>query len=266
MRRSARFGVMALMMFAASGLVGFAQSAESQGSRFGSTWTYGAEFDFNSRYIWRSLAWSEGAVWQPSVWLGTSGLTLSVWSNFVLNKELNYRQFNEVDYRLSYKKEIGKFSIEPAFNIYSYPNQDQTENPTTGELEILASFSLGDFSLETAHFVDLVDNPGGYIGEFGLAFEKDMSETLTVNAAARLTLANAKFNEYYIPFRYAAVNAFVLELGLNYSFGDAFYVRPHFEWNELLDPSLRSAVRDSAWVAVGKSSLVNFGLAVGVEY
>ncbi|MCX6562094.1 MAG: hypothetical protein NTU60_00665 [Candidatus Aminicenantes bacterium] len=230
--------------------------------------TYGAEFDFNSRYIWRSFAWSEGAVWQPTAWLSRSGLTFSVWGNFVLNREPNYRRFNEVDFRLSYKKEWGAFTVEPAFNIYSYPNQDKAENPMTGELELQITYDLGlgGLSLETAHFLDLWENKGGYVGEVGIQLEQEAGANLILNAAARLTFANAKFNFYYVPLDKGAVSAFILELGLTYTFSAPFYIRPHFEWNSLLDGDLKAAVASSSWVSSGKSSLLNFGVTVGVEY
>lgn len=229
---------------------------------------YGAEFDFNSRYIWRSLAWSGGAVWQPTAWLSRSGLTFSVWGNFVLASEPNYLQFNEVDLRLSYKNEWGPLTFEPAFNIYSYPNQDKTENPTTGELEIDLSLDLGfaGLSLETAHFLDFWKNKGGYVGELGLAFEGDLTDDLVMNAAARLVFGNAKFNAYYVPLDKGAVNAVVLELGWTYAVSAPFYIRPHFEFNGLLDGDLKAAVAASPWVSSGKSTLVNIGVTVGVEY
>ena len=110
----------------------FGQEEEKSGSK---GWTYGVESDFNSKYIWRSLAFSEGAVWQPNAFVGYAGLTFEVWSNFVLGKEPNRHQFNEIDYRLSYNYAIGDFTIAPAFTLYAYPNQDKVLSPTTAEAE-----------------------------------------------------------------------------------------------------------------------------------
>lgn len=240
----------------------FAQDAPAKSSPF----TVGAEFDFNSRYIWRALAWSQGAAWQPSVWAGTSGFVLNVWSSFPLGDEPNRHQFNEIDLRLSYTKEWGNFTLEPAFNVYSYPNQDKTENPTTGELELGASYSFSSFSLSTTHYLDLVDNPGGYVGEIALEFEEAPAENLRVSAATRLIFGNAKFNDYYLPLKKAALDAVVFELGLTYNVSSAIYVRPHFEWTMLLDADVKSAVAESPWVFSGKSMLANFGVAIGFEY
>lgn len=239
-----------------------AQSAEPPKD---SGWTVGAELDLNSRYLWRSLVWNDKRVAQPSVWLGRSGWTLSAWSNFVLGDEPNRRQFNEVDLRLSYQTDLGPFAIEPAVNIYSYPNQDPAENPATGELEIQVSYPIGPFSLETAHFFDFWKNAGGYVGELGCEFETDPAESLTLSVAARLLYTNAKFNEYYIPYDKAAVHSLVLELGLMVRLSDAITVRPHLEWNRILDAGVRSAIAVSPWVAAGRSSVFNFGVAVDFE-
>lgn len=230
--------------------------------------SYGAELDFNSRYIWRSLALSAGAVWQPSAWLGWSGWNFSVWGNYILGRETNRRQFNEVDFRLSYVKAWGAFTFEPSFIVYSYPNQDRTENPTTGEIEIQLTYDLGlaGLSLETAHFLDVWDNKGGYVGEIGIQFERDAAEKLVLAGAVRLTFANAKFNAYYVPLDKSAVNAFILELGLTYALTDRLSIRPHFEWNRLLDGDLEAAVASTSWVASGSPSPVNFGVAVVFEY
>jgi hypothetical protein len=224
----------------------------------------GAEFDINSRYIWRSLAYSQGAVWQPSAWIGTSGFTFSVWGNYVLHREENYFQFNEIDYRLSYAREFGPLKIEPAFTAYSYLHQP--DSPTTGEFELLLSFDLGPFSIATAHFLDVGRNPGGYIGEIGLEFERTPSAALTVNASARLTFANSKFNAYYVPLRKSALNAFVLELGLTVALTEAISIRPHFEWHRILDQDVKAALTTSTFVSGGKASQLNFGVAFAIEF
>jgi hypothetical protein len=230
-------------------------------------WTYGLESDFNSKYIWRSLAFSEGAVWQPSAWVSYGGLTFEVWSNFVLNKEPFRHQFNEIDYRLSYEFEAGGFTIKPAVTLFTYPNQDQDFSPTTAEAEIQVAYALGDFTLETTHFLDFKANSGGYVGEVGVEYEKEAGENLTVAAAARLTFANGKFNSYYIQDNLSgAFNALVLEAGLTYTFGAGFYVRPHLEFNTILDSGLRAAIGVSDWVSLRKPDLFNFGVAIGYSF
>lgn len=252
--------ILVLVLGAAS--IGFGQEeAKSKG------WTYGAESDFNSKYIWRGLAFSEGAVWQPSAFVGFGGLTFEVWSNFVLGSEPNRRQFNEFNYRISYPYEIGAFTIAPAFTLYTYPHQDKILSPTTGEAKIQIAYALGDFTLETTHFFDVKANTGGYVGEVGLQFEKSLSEELTVAAAARLLFANAKFNSYYIGDGLSGgFEGLVFEAGATYTFGGGFYIRPHLEFSTLLDSSLRAAVAVSDWVSLHKPDLFNLGIAFGYSF
>jgi hypothetical protein len=251
-KRLARVGLVLSLVVPA-----FGRPAEEKSSK----WTVGAEFDFNSRYIWRSLAFSQGPVWQPSVWAGISGFSVSAWGNFVLDKGPNVRQFNEWDYRFSYAKKLGRLTVEPAFTIYSYPNQIESETPTTGEVELLLSAELGPVTLETAHFFDVWENSGGYIGEVGIEVERKPLAGLTVTSAARVMFANAKFNAYYVPLRKPAVNSFVLELRLTYAVSEAISFRPHIEWNQILDEDLSGALAVSRSVSEGKSSLLNFGIA-----
>ena len=42
-----------------------------------STFTYGAEMDFNSRYVWRGLLLDDGPVGQPSAWISAFGFTFT---------------------------------------------------------------------------------------------------------------------------------------------------------------------------------------------
>ena len=60
----------------------------------GTSWA--AEVDFNSRYIWRGIAYSKGPVFQPAFSVTHSGFTVSIWSNMVLNNEPGRGRFDQV--------------------------------------------------------------------------------------------------------------------------------------------------------------------------
>ena len=49
-----------------------------------STFTYGAEMDFNSSYVWRGLLLDDGPVGQPSAWISAFGFTFTAWSNVAM--------------------------------------------------------------------------------------------------------------------------------------------------------------------------------------
>jgi len=105
--------------------------------------------DVNSRYVWHGIVLSQGAVAQPSAWVSAYGLKFSVWSNLVLEDEVNRRQFNEVDVVCGYGLEFGKLSFEPSFALYLYPNQPDA--PSTGELALKVSYALGALRVFTNH-------------------------------------------------------------------------------------------------------------------
>jgi len=82
--------------------------------------TYGFETDFNSRYVFRGFAYSQGAVNQSTAWVTISGFTFYTWGNFMLNRERQQRELSEIDFGASYKREWKKLTVEPAFGFGVY--------------------------------------------------------------------------------------------------------------------------------------------------
>jgi len=86
-------------------------------------------------------------------------------------------------------------------------------------------------------------------------------------AAMVLFFANARFNSSYIrPGTPGAITSLVLEAGATYTFKGGFCVRPHFEYNTILDSVLRAAVGISEWVSLRKPDMFNFGMAIGFSF
>ena len=72
---------------------------------------FGVYTDIFSRYVWRGLLSSEGAVWQPSISFEAYGVGINVWANFPLIGGPNQGQFNEVDFTLYYHRNFKKLSF-----------------------------------------------------------------------------------------------------------------------------------------------------------
>ena len=64
-----------------------AQQNAGGGRQEDSQFTWGAETDFNSRYVWHGITNSEEPVQQSSLWISKSGLTMMVWGNVALGDE-----------------------------------------------------------------------------------------------------------------------------------------------------------------------------------
>jgi hypothetical protein len=105
---------------------------------------FGADVDFNSRYVWRAIALSEGAVAQPELWLEKDGTAVSAWGNANL-KEPGIGHFDEIEWGLRHTWEFGALSVEPAVYYYSYPNREDISD--TAEVFLTLTRRLGPCEL-----------------------------------------------------------------------------------------------------------------------
>jgi hypothetical protein len=230
--------------------------ASCPGSLSASELSLGAELDANSRYVWRGLALSEGLVLQPSVWASLAGFTLTPWANFAFGESGAPAGFNELDVTFDYSRDVLNLTVNPSLSLYSYPNQDDA--PPTGELTLALSHPVGPVSIFTDHSLDLIAAPGAYFGDVGLSYETDLIPGLTAEASAYAGWGSARFNEFSIGVKRAALNVAGADLALSWSPGGLFYLRPHAALSVLLDRELRAEV--------SSTSLIAGGLAVGREF
>jgi hypothetical protein len=104
--------------------------------------TYGFETDFNSRYVFRGFAYSQGTVNQSTAWVTISGFTFYAWGNFMLNREPQQRELSELDFGASYKREWKKLIVEPAFDYFIYRTPNPVKDPPTGEASLNLSYPI----------------------------------------------------------------------------------------------------------------------------
>lgn len=214
------------------------------------------ETDFASQYVWRGFALSEGPVMQPEASVSAYGVTATVWANFVLNDEPNQGEFNEVDPSLDYHGQWGKLEFEPSLEFYIFPNQSNA--PTTGELSLWLGYPVGPVMLFTDHVFDIMEFAGAYYGVFGVDYERELVEKLSLQVSGAVGWASGRFNEAYGGVSHAALNVFLWDLQFVYSPLRWFYLRPHMQVSVLLDPDLRAASSDP--------TIVSGGLALGVSF
>ena len=217
--------------------------------------TWGFEADYNGKYVWRGLGFSQGAVMQPSLWVTARGATFSVWANREL-ESVDGPQLNEIDYCLSWEGKWHKAILEPCLQVYTYP--DQQDSPATAMADLKISWPLGRLSVFTIQSFDVHEYSGAYYGDVGLCYEKELSSRTRMESSISLGWASAKFNETYIGPHKSALNVASLGIGLTYTAENGFYIRPHLSLTRLLNGTLRDAVEDP--------DIVNFGVAVGMEF
>jgi hypothetical protein len=217
--------------------------------------SFGLESDYNPRYVWRGLAFSEGAVAQTSLWATRAGTTYSLWTNSSLDRADGH-QTNEIDFTVSWERSWRGMDLEPSLQIYTYPNQQDA--PSTGEAGLKFSRPLGPLTVFAANTVDLREYRGAYFGELGLGLTKELTSRAELESSVSFGLASAKFNEAYVGPAKSAFNVAQFELSLTWRGRGGSYVRPHISVTRIMDRELRDAVTDP--------SLTNLGLALGMEF
>ncbi len=81
---------------------------------------YGLETDASSRYLFRGVAFSQEPVNQMTVWASFSGVSFYAFGNVLLQREPGQNDFNELDFGGSYAHELGRLTLEPAFDAYLF--------------------------------------------------------------------------------------------------------------------------------------------------
>lgn len=172
--------------------------------------------DVNSAYVWRSLTFNDGVVVQPSIDVAhPSGLGFNVWGNFDMDDykgAVEKREFSEVDLTVSYALPLeGPFSVEVGVVEYLFPKEgNYTAELPEGHAEVEpvkdtdtreVYLSLGvepvdglELGINVYYDVDEVD---GIYGDAGIAYGYDLTEALSLEASAKIGVADKKFAEYY---------------------------------------------------------------------
>ena len=218
--------------------------------------SFAQEFDFASQYVWRGIAQTRGPVLQPQASLSVYDFTLNLWANLILNDEPHQGQFTEVDPSLDYYVRFGNFEMQPSFEYYFYPSQE--DSPSTGELSLWLAYALGPIKLFTDQIFDVVRYGGAYFGDFGVSYERDLLENLGLTTSGAFGWASPKFNATYGGVSKTALNVFLWDLELTYAPFRHFYLRPHMQVSALIDPDVRANAADP--------TIVSGGLALGLSF
>ena len=120
--------VVALAMIAIAS-TGIAQEAAPAVAEKSTPLTLDATLDLYSAYVWRGCVITDEPVYQPGGSVGydmgdSGSISAGVWANFDFTDANNTTHFgglNELDYTLSYAKDLGDFSLEAGHIWYTFP-------------------------------------------------------------------------------------------------------------------------------------------------
>jgi hypothetical protein len=220
-----------------------------------STFTYGAEMDFNSRYVWRGLLLDDGPVGQPSAWISAFGFTLTAWSNVAMTDASGVAGLNSGGFILAYDRDWEKLRLEAALDSYIGRMSSDIESRNTMEGSLKLSYPVGPLRIFTTQAFDVLAYRGSYFGEAGLEYAKQITKNTEFTISGRSGWASAKFNDVYIGVNKSAFNFVGVEGALTYYLGQRMYFRPHVEFSSITDRMLRGQL--------APANIVNFGLAFG---
>jgi hypothetical protein len=212
-----------------------------------------AQFDFNSRLVWRGIALTRGAVWEPSASVFLYGFTAEYWSSYALTREFQNNYLVAIVPSISYEWRWRQLSIQPGVTLYDMPHEG---NLRTVETALEASYRLGPVKAFSQNTLDVRSYKGAYFGFAGLDYERRGQSGLQFHAVAEWGYANAKFNQSYLNIARAALNMAAVSASLRFNLTDYFYVLLHSEFTTLL--TFRQQVAEP--------TLINGGSAVGLEF
>jgi hypothetical protein len=254
--------LLALMLAAAPCFAQGSDESKSD-SAAGSKYSWSLESDVTSRYDWRGLALSQGAVVQTTLTASSGPISFYLWNNYMANKGYFGGQFSELDYTLTYAEDLKNgVTFTPMLNVYTYP---YNAYPFSVELGGQFSKSFGKYSLETSHYVFVKEYQGSYYGDLGLSRSDAVSKNSELDTSVTLGWANKAFNRTQLgtapPNDYGGVTQVTGQVSLTINKGK-FYLRPHIGVSSLLDKKLRDTAH-----AVGFNPTIVFGgLAVGTSF
>lgn len=213
--------------------------------------TAGADVDVVSRYIWRAVPYSDGPTVQPSVWKSVHALTFSLWSNLVVADRIDRGRFNHLFVSATYRTDAGRFSIESGVEAYHTKAFGEVPASTSTEGAVQISTGVGAFNVFTNHNVDVQAYRGAYIGDAGLAYRRTINTRAEVTTQFAVSWATARYNDAFYGVAKHAVNYASLSGQVAIRLDDHWSLRPHAEWQPIIDAALRRAVQSNGFFTTG---------------
>jgi hypothetical protein len=234
----------------------YSQQGSISGSDNNRLLSFGGNFDFYSKYVWRGIVLTDGAVFQPVAWISLGNLSLSLFTNINVDKGDKPSNLDEVDAQLNYGFEFGKFRLEPGVQLYLFPLEGDGPNTAEGYLKL--SYHHKSLSIFTVNNIDFWNNIGSYYGEGGVGIDNKLAKYLIYSLSLKCSWSNAKFNEANYNISKQTLNLVSLSQSLTYNVNPYFSVTPVLEIQSILDPDLRATYE--------QSTIFNLGISITFEY
>jgi hypothetical protein len=211
----------------------------------------GAETEVVSRYVWRGVPYSDGAVVQPSGWVSLHGLTAGLWSNLVVADRVDRGHFNHLFLTATWRADVQRLSFEPGVQVYHTKAVGEVGAVTSTEGVVRVSAAAGSFRLFTDHTVDVHTYRGAYIGDAGLIHRASIRPRVELATQFLVSWASARYNSAFVGVPKAAVNYASVGGRMTVGLDKHWSLRPHAEWQPVIDRAIRRALDANGFFTAG---------------
>lgn len=214
-----------------------------------------ADLSVRSGYLFRGVMYVDAPVLEPSVTLGASGFSTTLWGSMELTDENDYGdeygtasgEFTEVDLILDYTRDLGAFWVYGGIGKYWYPN---TGYESSSEL-YLAAGPIVPLSPALSLYRDLEGSEGLYAS---LTLTQGIPlRCLQPEAGLNLGYGNRKHNSSIYGVDRSAFADLTLSLAVPFEVSGSVTVTPSARFSILPDSEISEGFESSSHFVGGLS-------------
>jgi len=204
---------------------------------------FGVDLPINSTYMWRGLELNEDPVFQPAVWAGFRGFSLTVWGNMEMTNAYNGHgedgdsgDFTEIDYILAYAGSLHKLNYSLGYIYYDYPH-----TAYAGTYEFFGSISYDLFVSPALTVYRDFKEADGWYAVVSLSHEHELKKVFgsTLMASASMGYSSENHSAFYYGSGHAIFSDSQLSLGLKIPLSENISITPSIHYSALLDGAVR---------------------------
>lgn len=206
---------------------------------------------FRSQYISRDLPCSNGAVWQPEGTIELYGAGLNIWSNFVLDKEPNQGQFNEVDFTLYYNIKFGPMTFHPYVMYIVFPHAnpeslDYSSEPCV-ETNFLITIDIWKLSIFDRTRIRVKNPAGTFWSQIGISYYHPIiNDVLRLGVSPYFTIVNDNYSKKYFGVEGPNVDAMGFVFSVPYTPIHSLTLKPNMMASWHVTPAIRSSMQNNS--------------------
>lgn len=227
--------------------------------------SFAATLDLYSAYVWRGTVINDEPVWQPGATISYKAadygtFAANVWSSFDTTKREGHTVaggLGEIDYTLSYSKDVGPVSLSAGHIWYTFPKLGGKTivDENSGKTYENYGHSTREVFVNAQYNNDIV-NPfvkvnydyalaEGFYGNVGLNKTVGLTDRLSVGSEVSLGMGDSSYSALYFRENDKALLDFNAAVFASYALTDHVSVGARLAWMQLVDQDVKHNVEDA---------------------